>query len=54
MPPPAGSNILSRCPADSPGREQEPFSSDDLTAFWTTLSRMVDGGKVSQIPATVV
>ena len=30
-------------------------SSDDLTAFWTTtLSRMVDGGKVSQIPATVV
>ena len=30
-------------------------SSDDLTAFWTTtLGRMVDGGKVSQIPATVV
>ena len=30
-------------------------SSDDLEAFWTTtLSRMVDGGKVSQIPATVV
>ena len=30
-------------------------SSDDLAAFWTTtLSRMVDGGKVSQIPATVV
>ncbi|MGX5833369.1 MotA/TolQ/ExbB proton channel family protein [Aeromonas piscicola] len=30
-------------------------SSDDLTAFWTTtLSRMVDGGKVSQLPATVV
>ncbi|PKQ74422.1 biopolymer transporter ExbB [Aeromonas sobria] len=30
-------------------------SSEDLEAFWTTtLGRMVDGGKVSQIPATVV
>ncbi|MCF3096705.1 MotA/TolQ/ExbB proton channel family protein [Aeromonas australiensis] len=30
-------------------------SSDELEAFWAaTLSRMVDGGKVSQIPATVV
>ncbi|WP_265420854.1 MotA/TolQ/ExbB proton channel family protein [Aeromonas salmonicida] len=30
-------------------------SSEELEAFWTaTLSRMVDGGKVSHIPATVV